>query len=59
MYAIPDMQLDNVLAMLTLLHMPVRCVVESVDGDNDIAAKVSFSMHHVALLLATFGVLSE
>ena len=40
-YAIPDAQRDNVLAMLTLLHVPVRCVVESVDGDDDIAAEVS------------------
>ena len=40
-YAIPDAQCDNVLAMLTLLHVPVRCVVESVDGDDDIAAEVS------------------
>ena len=40
-YAIPDAQRDNVLAMLTLLHVPVRCVVESVNGDDDIAAEVS------------------
>ena len=40
-YSIPDAQRDNVLAMLTLLHVPVRCVVESVDGDDDIAAEVS------------------
>ena len=41
LYAIPDAQRDNVLAMLTLLPVPVRCVVESVDGDDDIAAEVS------------------
>ena len=41
LYTIPDVQRDNVLAMLTLLHVPVRCVVESVDGDDDIAAEVS------------------
>ncbi len=41
LYAIPDAQNASVLAMLTLLHVPVRCVVESVDGDDDIAAKVS------------------
>ncbi len=40
-YAIPNAQRNSVLAMLTLLHVPVRCVVESVDGDDDIAAKVS------------------
>ena len=40
-YAIPDAQCDSVLAMLTLLHVPVRCVVESVDRDDDIAAEVS------------------
>ena len=44
--------------MLMLLHVPIQCVMESVDGDDDIAAKVSFSTHHVALLLATFGVLT-
>ncbi len=41
LYAIPDVQSDNMLTMLTLLHVPVRCAVESVDGDDDIAAKVS------------------
>ena len=40
-----------------MLHIPIRCVVESVTGDDDIAAEVSVSMCHVALLLATFGVL--
>ena len=40
-YAIPDAQRNSVLVMLTLLHVPVRCVVESVDGDDDIAAEVS------------------
>ncbi len=40
-YAIPNVQHDSVLVMLTLLHVPVRCAVESVDGDDDIAAKVS------------------
>ena len=40
-YAMPDAQRDSVLTMLTLLHVPVRCVVESVDGDDDIAAEVS------------------
>ena len=40
-YAIPDAQRDSVLAMLTLLHVPVRCVVESVDEDDDIEAEVS------------------
>ena len=41
LYAIPDAQRYGVLTMLTLLHVPMRCVVESVDGDDDIAAKVS------------------
>ena len=40
-YAMPDAQRDSVLTMLTLLHVPVRCVVESVDGDDDIASEVS------------------
>ncbi len=40
-YAIPDVQRNNVLAMLMLLHVPVRCVVESVNGDDDIAAEES------------------
>ncbi len=40
-YAIPDAQCDSVLAMLTLLHVPVRCEVESVDGDDNIAVEVS------------------
>ena len=34
-YATPDDQQDNVLALLTLLHMPVRCVVEPEGGDED------------------------
>lgn len=28
-------QWDNVLAILTLLHMPVRCIVEPQGGDDD------------------------
>ena len=40
-YAITNAQCDSVLAMLMLLNVPVRCVVESVDGDDDIAAEVS------------------
>ncbi len=34
LYVIPGAQRDSVLAMLTLLHVPTRCVVESVDGDE-------------------------
>ena len=41
LYAIPDEQRDSVLVMLMLLHVPVRCVVESVDGNDDIAAELS------------------
>ncbi len=40
-YAISDAQCDSVLAMLMLMHVPVRCVSESVDRDDDIAAEVS------------------
>ena len=57
-YAIPDVQHDSVLAMLTLLYVPVRCVVESVDGDDDIAAEVSVVQCRVALLSAMFGFLT-
>ncbi len=39
-YAITDAQCDSVLAMLMLLNVPVRCVVESVDGDDGVAAVV-------------------
>ena len=35
MYAIPDDRRDNVLALLTLLHMPVRCIVKPKGGDED------------------------
>ena len=35
LYAIPDDQQDNLLAMLTLLHMPMRCVVEPKGGNGD------------------------
>ena len=56
-YAIPDAQHDSVLAMLTLLHVPVRCVIESVDGDDDIAAEVNVFQCQVVLLLVTFGFL--
>jgi hypothetical protein len=34
-YVVPVDQRDNVLAMLTLLHMPVQCVVEPHGGDDD------------------------
>ena len=34
-YAIPDDQRDTVLAMLTLLHMPLRCNIEHKGGDKD------------------------
>ena len=51
-YAIPDAQRDSVLAMLTLLLVPVWCVVESVDGDDNIVAEVSVVQCRVALLLA-------
>ncbi len=57
LYVIPGAQHDSVLAMLTLLHVHVRCDVESVDGDDDIAAEVSVFQRRVALLLATFRVL--
>ena len=49
-YAIPDVQRDNVLAMLMLLHVHVRCVVEPFDGDDDdIVEEVSSASTHVAL----------
>ena len=56
-YVIPDAQRDSMLAMLTLLHVPVQCVVESVDEDDDIAAEVIVLQCRVALLLAMFGFL--
>ena len=34
-YMVPVDQWDNALAMLMLLHMPVRCVVKPQDGDDD------------------------
>ena len=56
-YVIPDAQRDSMLAMLTLLDVPVQCVVESVDEDDDIAAEVIVLQCQVALLLAMFGFL--
>ena len=34
-YAILLEQWDNVLTMLMLLHMPIRCIVEPWGGDDD------------------------
>ena len=34
-YAILVDKRDNVLTMLMLLHMPVRCIVELQGGDDD------------------------
>ena len=34
LYAIPGDQRDNILAALTLLHVPVRCVVVPYGGDE-------------------------
>ncbi len=56
LYVIPGAQRDSVLAMLMLLHVPVQCVVESVGGDDDIAAEVSVYLCRVAMLLVTFKV---
>ena len=51
-YSIPEVQRDNALAMLTLLHVHVRCVVESVDGDDDdIVEEVSSASTSVVLSL--------
>ncbi len=42
MYEIPNGQQDNVLAMLTFLHMPVRCAIKlEGGGDEDIVKEVS------------------
>ena len=41
-YAIPDDQWDNVLALLTLLHMPMRCIIKPKGGDEeDVVEEVS------------------
>ncbi len=43
MYSISEDQRDNVLAMLTLLHVPVRCVVVPQGGDDaDAVEEVGF-----------------
>ena len=56
MYVVPNVQQDNVLAMLTLLHLHVRCVVEPYDGDDDyIVKEVSSASAHVALLSSGAG----
>jgi hypothetical protein len=34
-YAFPVDQQDNALAVLTLLHTPVRCIIKPEEGDDD------------------------
>ena len=42
MYVIPDDQQDNVLVLLTLLNMPMRCIVKPKGGgEHDVVIKVS------------------
>ena len=36
---IPVARQDNALAMLTLLHMPVRCIIKPEGGDDDNVVK--------------------
>ena len=56
MYVIPDVQRDNVFAMLTLLHMHVTCVVEPFDeDDDDVVEEVNSASACVALLSSGAG----
>ena len=49
LYLIPGGQRNNALAMLSLLHMHVRCVVVPQSGD-DMDAVEEVGSHHVLFL---------